>query len=88
MEFVKVLLLVCAAGLPRGDCQVDTALDVIAGPANPMACGVMSQAYVASTAISRSLADGDYLKIFCGRGLAGRTAPKGVSIAAEPSLQN
>ncbi len=67
METIKVLLLICATSMPRGDCQRDTALDVIAGPpvVDEIACGLMGQAYLAASGIGRRLGEGEYLKIIC-----------------------
>ncbi len=68
MQFFKVILLVCATSVPRGECQIDTAVQVINGPdaSNEIACGMRSQAYLAETPIGR-LAEDEYLKILCRR---------------------
>ena len=65
----KVILLVCASSLSRGDCQVETARAVLYGPdaRNEIVCGLQSQAYLAATEIGRSLQTGEYLKISCRR---------------------
>lgn len=69
MNFFKVILLVCATSVPRGECQIDTAMDIITGPdaRNEVTCGMMSQAYVATTTLGRRLTDDEYLKILCRR---------------------
>jgi hypothetical protein len=63
----QVLLLVCAVGLQRSECTIHTALDVIQGPEAPTlaACGLQSQAYLASTAIGREMGEDEYPKILC-----------------------
>lgn len=68
MGFFKVILLVCATSVPRGECQIDTAAQVIDGPdaGNEIACGLKSQAYLAQTQIGL-LAEDEYLKILCRR---------------------
>lgn len=68
MQFFKVILLVCATSVPRGDCRIETAVQVINGPDahNEIACGMKSQAYLAETQIGR-LAEDEYLKILCRR---------------------
>lgn len=62
---LKVLILVCAAAIPRADCHEDTARIVMQGPdaTNEIACGMQSQAYFAGTGLE--LAEEEYLKILC-----------------------
>lgn len=61
----KVILLVCAVATPRGDCSETTAIHIMPGPecANEITCGMLSQAYLANTAIGQSMAQDEYLKI-------------------------
>ena len=61
----KVLILVCSMGIAPQDCERDSAVDVIVGPAaaNELACGFSGQAYLAGTALAP--ADGNYVKIQC-----------------------
>ena len=61
----KVILLVCAVATPRGDCSEATAIHFMPGPecANEITCGMLSQAYLASTAIGQSMSKDEYLKI-------------------------
>ena len=61
----KVILLLCAAGLHPSDCTEDTALTVMTGPEcqNEVACGMLSQAYLASSQIGQRLPDDCYLKV-------------------------
>jgi hypothetical protein len=68
---LKVILLVCAAGVAPADCQADTALYLMNGPeaGNEVMCGIQSQAYLAQTWIGQSLAEGEYLKVVCQRDL-------------------
>ena len=63
----KVILLICASSIPRGDCQVETARDVLRGPdaVDLIACGFQSQAYFAGTELGRQIRDGEYVKILC-----------------------
>lgn len=69
MELFKVVLLICTTSLPRAECESQTALQVINGPEarNELACGLQSQAFLASTAIGRGLTPNEYLKILCRR---------------------
>lgn len=63
---LKMLILVCAAGLSPAECQIETASDVISGPvvSSVMACGLGGQSLVAETAaIGRH--PGGYIKIRC-----------------------
>ncbi|WP_186002914.1 hypothetical protein [Mycobacterium sp. KBS0706] len=67
----KMLLLVCATALSPGDCQTDTAIDVIQGPvtASAAACAFQGQAEVANTALP--IRPGEtYLKVRCTRTIA------------------
>ena len=67
----KMLLLVCATGLSPADCQIDTAIDVIQGPAtaSASACAFQGQAQVADTALP--IRPGEtYLKVQCRRAIA------------------
>ncbi len=61
----KVILLVCAAATPRGDCSEATAIHYMPGPecANEITCGMLSQAYLANTAIGQSMTQDEYLKV-------------------------
>jgi hypothetical protein len=73
---MKSLLLICALGVPQGDCNVETAAAVIQGPAAPslVTCGLHGQAYIAEGALAGYLEDGHYLKIACTGGLRIRPA--------------
>lgn len=59
-----VTLLVCMSGVPQGQCNRDTAVDVIAGPENATLgyCSPLAQQYIARTAM---LGEGRYLKVLC-----------------------
>lgn len=61
----KVIPLVSAAATPRGDCSEAAAIHFMPGPecANEITCGMLSQAYLASTAIGQSMSQDEYLKI-------------------------
>lgn len=74
---IKTLILICAAGLSRADCSIDTASVVVQGPeaASLMACGLHGQAYLADTALAGYLTDGHYLKIRCEPGVLARRPP-------------
>ncbi|WP_342237023.1 hypothetical protein [Inquilinus sp. OTU3971] len=64
----KMLLLICATGVSPGDCQIDTAIDVIQGPvtASAAACAFQGQAQLADTALP--IRPGEtYLKVRCAR---------------------
>ncbi|MGO4724668.1 MULTISPECIES: hypothetical protein [unclassified Inquilinus] len=77
-----MLLLVCATSLSPADCEIDTAIDVIQGPAtaSPSACAFQGQAQVADTALP--IRPGEtYLKVRCIRMVAEalqRIAPEAV----------
>ena len=70
MELVNAVLLICAAAIPRAECQPETALDVIVAPDATTVglCGFQSQAYLASMRLSKTLGKGTYLKIQCKMG--------------------
>lgn len=76
----KVLVLICAANLGPADCQAETALAVIDGPAaqNEIECGLHGQAYVADTALVRP---GSYVKVMCRRDRVVAARPLGISMA-------
>jgi hypothetical protein len=73
----QVLILICSVGLAPGDCQVETALDVVRGPVAPNAllCGLHGQAYIAPTALAPR-GPGEYVKIKCLRQQPARQALK------------
>jgi hypothetical protein len=60
------LILVCSLAITPSarDCSPTNALDVINGPGAPndLACGKISQQYIAGTAIGRRLKPGEYVK--------------------------
>ena len=74
---MKTLLLICALGIPRGDCNVETAEAVVQGPEAPslVTCGLHGQAYIAEGALAGYLEGGHYLKISCTAG--NRLRPRG-----------
>lgn len=62
----KMLLLICATGVSPADCQIETAIDVIHGPAtaSAAACAFQGQAQLADTALP--IRPGEtYLKVRC-----------------------
>lgn len=64
----QMMILVCALGVPRAQCQADTALDVLHGPqvVNELMCGLHGQAMMAGTSlIGRN--KGEYIKLTCAR---------------------
>ena len=71
---LKVLILICATGLPQPECSIDTATAVVQGPeaASLMECSLHGQAYLAPTALAGYLTDGHYLKIRCEPGVLAR----------------
>ncbi len=73
---MKTLLLICALGVPQGDCDIETAAAVIQGPEAPslVTCGLHGQAYIAEGALAGYLEDGHYLKIACSPDLRVRPA--------------
>ncbi|WP_225766836.1 hypothetical protein [Inquilinus sp. Marseille-Q2685] len=69
MDMFTTLILVCATAMPQRDCNRDTAVDVVAGPAapSPLGCGFTGQAMLAGTALGPELGEGRYLKVVCDR---------------------
>ena len=64
----KMLLLVCATNVSPAQCGIDTAIDIIHGPAthSAAACAFQGQAQVAATALP--IRPGEtYLKVRCTR---------------------
>jgi hypothetical protein len=65
---MKVLILICAAGVPQAECSAESADAVIQGPpvSGIATCGLHGQAYIADTTFASWLADGGhYLKLRC-----------------------
>ena len=60
-----VILFVCALSVQASACDDRTALYVIKAPdcTNEIACAKVSQAYLASTQLGRTLGENEYLKI-------------------------
>jgi len=73
---MKTLLLICALGVARGDCSVETAEVVVQGPdaQSLVTCGLHGQAYLAEGALAGYLDDRHYLKIACTREVRVRPA--------------
>jgi len=69
MDMFTTIILVCATAMPQHDCNRDTAVDVVAGPAapSPLGCGFSGQAMLATTALGPGLDGGRYLKVVCDR---------------------
>jgi hypothetical protein len=68
IAMMKTVVLICALGTARPDCSMETAVSVIQGPdaSHSAQCGFLGQAYLASTAMTGYLLDGEhYLKILC-----------------------
>ena len=83
----KMLLLICATGVSPADCQIETAIDVIHGPATASAatCAFQGQAQLAHTALP--IRPGEtYLKVRCTHeaapGEARHRAPSAGEVAA------
>ncbi|MEM9442132.1 MAG: hypothetical protein AAGA73_16955 [Pseudomonadota bacterium] len=64
---MKAVILVCAFGMARPDCSVETATNVIQGPeANALAqCGLLGHAHPASAQLVGYLDGDNYVKIVC-----------------------
>ena len=64
-DMFKVFLFVCALSVQPNQCNELTALYVLKGPdcTNEIACAMVSQAYLASTQLGRTLSENEYLKI-------------------------
>jgi hypothetical protein len=71
----KILILICSVNLAPGDCQVNTALDVIDGPEaySQALCGMHGQAFIADTALGVRHRDDEYVKVRCTRTSIGKT---------------
>ena len=67
---MKPLILICAVGILRHDCSIETATVVVQGPeaTNLAQCGFLGQAYLADTALAAYLEEGHYLKVLCTSG--------------------
>jgi len=67
---LKTVILVCALGMARPDCNVDNAISVVQGPeaSHQAQCGFLGQAYLASTSMANYLDGEHYLKILCTSG--------------------
>ena len=63
----KTVILICALGMPRAECDLQTAEAVIQGPmaAHAGRCGLLGQAYLAETPLADYLDGEHYLKINC-----------------------
>ena len=82
MNTFAMMILVCAAGMRPADCQLNSAVDVIAGPEAPneIMCALHGQAYFAESALGVGLRQGEYVKVLCTR------TSIGVALSAEPFL--
>ncbi|MGI9417869.1 MAG: hypothetical protein ACR2RA_08540 [Geminicoccaceae bacterium] len=82
---MKTLILVCALGLARGDCGMDSAVAVVQGPdASSLAqCGFVGQAFLADTAMANYLDGEHYLKVLCTAGNRMQQTPGMQKAAAE-----
>jgi hypothetical protein len=85
---MKTVLLICALGMPRGDCNLETATAVVQGPDTDsfVTCGLHGQAYIAEGALAGYLEDGHYLKVTCSSGSRIRPAlaPRQAASPAAP----
>lgn len=70
----KVLVLICAASVPRSECQIWSALNVYEGPEtrNEVACGFQTQAFLAQASFERPVREDEYVKIMCRRTVIGQ----------------
>ena len=64
-KMFKAVLLLCVLGLHPSECTEKTAMDVLIGPncQNEISCGMLSQAYLASSQLGASMSGHYYLKI-------------------------
>ena len=79
MPTFTILILVCAIGVSRTDCQPETAVATIRGPQvqNELMCGFFGQATLAGTAVAPR--EGlEYMKIMCLRSKT--TAARGLPV--------
>jgi hypothetical protein len=66
MSGYSILILICSTALSHSDCQPNTAVDMVRGPAvdNAMTCGLNAQTMIARTDLVQ--ADGSqYMKVVC-----------------------
>ena len=68
MADYSIVVLICSVALSHPDCQPDTALDVVRGPAveNPVMCGLNAQTMMARTDLVQA-GGGQYMKVVCTR---------------------
>ena len=64
---ITALILICSAGLPKSECTMDTATDMLEGlKANtPIECLMSSEALIAQSALGPGLGKDQYLKVIC-----------------------
>jgi hypothetical protein len=64
---ITALILICSAGLPKSECTIDTATDMLEGlKANtPIECLMSSEALIAQSALGPGLGKDQYLKVIC-----------------------
>jgi len=60
MSGYSILILICSLSLSHGDCQLNTALDVVRGPQ----CALNAQTMIARTNLIRA-SGSEYLKVIC-----------------------
>lgn len=67
MDLVKAVILICAAGLPRSECQPESALAVMVRSevTSPGLCGLHAQSLLSTSAFADELAEGAYIKVNC-----------------------
>ncbi len=72
---LKTIILICAMQVDLGNCQENTALDVLLGPdvANPVMCAFQGQAFLAQTTLAPR-GPNEYAKIVCRRSAMEATA--------------
>jgi hypothetical protein len=67
MNLVTAVILICAATVPRSDCQPETALHVVVRheATSVGSCGIHAQALLATSAFADNLRERTYLKVNC-----------------------
>ena len=64
---ITAIILVCSAMLPKPECTIDSATDMLVGfTANtPIECLMSSEALIAQSALGPGLGKDEYLKVIC-----------------------
>jgi hypothetical protein len=64
---ITAIILICSAMLPKSECTIDSATDMLEGLAanTPIECLMSSEALIAQSALGPGLGKDQYLKVIC-----------------------